>query len=203
MMMMNFQDEQQQQHELDDSYDYLYRIIDEFKYSELSTVSNSSTLLDHQVDDDEEEEISSTRHNKNPTYNKLLPFCDFDEEEEQFNFMSQPLIRPIWFGSFSVIPHNNKNDSFPTKIGELYAGLSIKSLGTEIHTQASKFKHVMRFDLLPKCNVWPKSFRAGSGPTEDNIAVYFFPMEQEKIFDQLMFEMIRDDLAMRALVENT
>ncbi|KAL7133077.1 hypothetical protein ABFS83_12G116700 [Erythranthe nasuta] len=170
MMMMNFQEEQQQQHELpDDSYDYLYCIIDEFEYSELSTVSNSSTLIDHQVDDDEEEEISSTRHEKNPTHNKLLPFSDFDEEEneeeEQFNFMSQPSIRPIWFGSFSVIPHNNKNNSIPTKIGELYAGLSIKSLGTEIHTEASKFKRVMRFNLLPKSNVWPKSFRAGSAPT--------------------------------------
>ncbi|KAL0421359.1 UNVERIFIED_CONTAM: hypothetical protein Slati_3158800 [Sesamum latifolium] len=61
----------------------------------------------------------------------------------------------------------------------------------------------MPVEILPRSYVWPKSFEV-SGPTEDNIAVYFFPslMKYEKVYDYLVFEMMRDDVAIRATVKN-
>ena len=33
---------------------------------------------------------------------------------------------------------------------------------------------LLRLELLPKCDVWPNGFKRW-GPTEENIALYFFP----------------------------
>jgi hypothetical protein len=36
------------------------------------------------------------------------------------------------------------------------------------------FPHVLSADLLPRSEVWPNSFKE-EGPTDESIALYFFP----------------------------
>ncbi|CBI35492.3 unnamed protein product, partial [Vitis vinifera] len=57
--------------------------------------------------------------------------------------------------------------------------------------------------MLPKFDVWPKSFQI-SQPSDDNIALYFFPENEryEKVFDRLVLDMVSHELAMQTVVEN-
>ncbi|KAL0385555.1 UNVERIFIED_CONTAM: hypothetical protein Sradi_2949800 [Sesamum radiatum] len=107
---------------------------------------------------------------------------------------AEPLVRPVWTGCFEV-------ESVCRRMDGLAAHLSVKACEKVI--KAAAFQPVMPVEILPRCNVWPKSFEV-SGPTDDHIAVYFFPslMKYEKVYDYLVFEMMRDDVAMRATVKN-
>ncbi|XP_021898490.1 uncharacterized protein LOC110815141 isoform X2 [Carica papaya] len=109
---------------------------------------------------------------------------------------AQPIIEPIWRGSFNLF-HKN----FDT-VGGLFGHLS--SLACPKACEAAKLlPEVLYPVLLPKSNVWPKSFQK-KGPSDESIALYFFPNNEreERVFKNLVDEMINNDLAMRAVFEN-
>ncbi|KAL3840089.1 hypothetical protein ACJIZ3_024680 [Penstemon smallii] len=107
----------------------------------------------------------------------------------------EPIIRPIWRGSFNL--QNQKNDI----LNGLMAHISNKACH-KVYEEASQFQPVLHLEMLPKSDVWPKSFEI-SEPTSDNIALYFFPSEiSKRVFDLLLDEMVREELAMRTYVQN-
>lgn len=123
-------------------------------------------------------------------------------KEEEQSSTSQPLIRPIWAGSLSV--NWSSGDSVISRrvLEGVFGHVSTRSCH-KVYAEASKFQPILQFDLLRRHpSVWPKSFRE-LGPSDDSIAVYFFPSlgdHHEEIYDRLIFDMIRDDLAMRTVV---
>lgn len=109
---------------------------------------------------------------------------------------AMPLVDFIWRGSFNI-----SNKEYETFDG-LLAHLSVKAC-QKVYEEASLFPALLQLEMLPKSDVWPKSFTI-SEPTDDNIALYFFPSDTrcEKEFDQLVEKMIGEELALRAIVTN-
>ncbi|XP_059308199.1 uncharacterized protein LOC132059573 isoform X1 [Lycium ferocissimum] len=109
---------------------------------------------------------------------------------------AMPLIDFIWRGSFSIW-----NKEYETLDG-LVAHLSVKAC-QKVYEEASLFPALLQLEMLPKSDIWPKSFTK-SEPTDDNIGLYFFPFDTrcEKEFDLLVEQMITEELALRAIVTN-
>ncbi|XP_019072342.1 uncharacterized protein LOC104882625 isoform X1 [Vitis vinifera] len=109
---------------------------------------------------------------------------------------AQPVVDPIWRGSFSIC-----NENFDSVNG-LAAHLSSKAC-LKVCQQASLLPALLCPTMLPKFDVWPKSFQI-SQPSDDNIALYFFPENErdEKVFDRLVLDMVSHELAMQTVVEN-
>ncbi|KAJ7974097.1 RING/FYVE/PHD zinc finger superfamily protein [Quillaja saponaria] len=109
---------------------------------------------------------------------------------------AQPIIAPIWRGSFCIC-----NQSGGTTCG-LVAHLSSLAC-SKVQEEASLFPDVLRVELRQRSKVWPKGFQKW-GPSDQNIALYFFPASErdEKNFDKLVDDVIRLDLAITAVVEN-
>ncbi|XP_058750087.1 uncharacterized protein LOC131623078 [Vicia villosa] len=104
---------------------------------------------------------------------------------------SQPIADPIWRGSLQLI-----NKSF-----ELMAHLSTLA-SPKVHEVTRHFPNVLYADLLQRSAVWPNLFRKFGAYNED-IGLYFLPQNErvERFFDDLVYEMISSDLAIRAEVE--
>ncbi|KAM3359589.1 putative protein isoform X1 [Capsicum galapagoense] len=109
---------------------------------------------------------------------------------------AMPLVDSIWRGSFNIW-----NKEYETFDG-LFAHLSVKAC-QKVYEEASSFPALLQLEMRSKSEVWPKSFTI-SEPTDDNIALYFFPSDTrcEKEFDQLVEQMIGGELALRAIVTN-
>lgn len=186
----------------------------EHTYSMGYATTQSSSFLDHSRkrrddrtfqynSDDEEEEISSKRFKTTPS--EYYSFSDDQGIEEQsseseYITPAQPVIRSIWSGSFKV-NWSGDGDFIPRRLLEgVFAHVSTRSCH-KVHVEASWFQPTLQFDLLPRhpC-AWPKSF-GESGPSDDDIGVYFFPCgRHEGVYDRLIYDMVRDDLAMRTFV---
>lgn len=119
-----------------------------------------------------------------------------DEPKHAGQERAMPLVDFIWRGSFNI-----RNEEYETFDG-LLAHLSVKAC-QKVYEEASLFPALLQLEMLPKSDVWPKSFTI-SEPTDDNIALYFFPSDTrcEKEFDQLVEQMIGEELALRAIVTN-
>ncbi|XP_009616695.1 PHD finger-containing protein 1 isoform X1 [Nicotiana tomentosiformis] len=109
---------------------------------------------------------------------------------------AQPVYDPIWRGGFNI--WNKKYEKF----GGLVAHLSVKAC-QKVFEEAKLFPPLLRLEMLPKSDIWPKSFNT-SEPSDDNIAMYFFPLDARHVgyFDHLVEEMIGEQLALRAVVTN-
>lgn len=185
------------------------------QYATTTDEYSSSSLHDSRTRDQESDEIiSSNRFNTTPTTVLLQDHPDYYSfshdhhpnhkgiKEEEQSSTSQPLIRPIWAGSLSV--NWSSGDSVISRrvLEGVFGHVSTRSCH-KVYAEASKFQPILQFDLLRRHpSVWPKSFRE-LGPSDDSIAVYFFPSlgdHHEEIYDRLIFDMIRDDLAMRTVV---
>ncbi|KAG6435870.1 hypothetical protein SASPL_100751 [Salvia splendens] len=109
--------------------------------------------------------------------------------------VAQPIAMPVWRGSFNV--RNSKHDS----IDELVAHISNKACH-KVYAEASQFQPILHLEMLPKSDIWPKSFQK-SEPNSDSIALYFFPSKiRNQVFAQLVQEMIHKELAFKGLVQN-
>ncbi|GAB2270507.1 hypothetical protein Dimus_035275 [Dionaea muscipula] len=109
---------------------------------------------------------------------------------------AQPIADSIWRGCFSIC-----NECFLTVDG-VAAHLSTKAC-LKVREEACLLPENLNSYILPKANVWPKSFLLAK-PSDDNIALYFFPETErsEKIFNSLVDNMMSHDLALRCVVEN-
>ncbi|KAL8519037.1 hypothetical protein ACS0TY_010109 [Phlomoides rotata] len=119
-----------------------------------------------------------------------------DSAEQQY---AEPLIRCVWRGNANVW---HGQSEFNDRYYRFNAFLSSKSC-QGVRRMAGELKPGIQFQMFPRSYLWPKSFRR-SGPTDDAIALFFFPPqpEDEKSYDSLVNEMICDDLAMTAYVED-
>ncbi|XP_059631622.1 PHD finger-containing protein 1-like isoform X2 [Cornus florida] len=116
--------------------------------------------------------------------------------EHNYHLLAQPIIDPIWRGSFNIC--NTKYGIF----GGVVAHLSSKAC-PRAYEEASFLPTLLCTEMLPKFNVWPKSFQR-SEPCDDNIALYFFPQNKtyESFFDSLVDDMVGGEFAMRVMVKN-
>ncbi|KAH0692406.1 hypothetical protein KY285_019503 [Solanum tuberosum] len=110
--------------------------------------------------------------------------------------LAQPVLDPIWRGSFNIW-----NKEYKTFDG-LVAHLSVKAC-QKVFEEAKLFSLLLHLEMLPKSDIWPKSFNIVE-PRDDNIALYFFPSDAryEQDFDHLIEEMIGEELALRAVMTN-
>ncbi|KAF2593251.1 hypothetical protein F2Q70_00042605 [Brassica cretica] len=59
--------------------------------------------------------------------------------------------------------------------------------------------------MLPRLEIWPPSFLKNGPPTDDSIALYFFPSHDsngENVYYSLVDEMKKKDLGMRCLLDD-
>lgn len=115
-------------------------------------------------------------------------FCNYE--------LAQPLADPIWRGSFNIL--NREYDEFEGMVAHLS-----KKACQKAYEEARLFPTLLDLEMYPKLDVWPKSFER-SEPSDDSIALYFFPTHKryERMFDHLVEQMMNDELAMRAILEN-
>ncbi|CAI8593771.1 unnamed protein product [Vicia faba] len=104
---------------------------------------------------------------------------------------SHPIADPIWRGSLRLI-----NKSF-----ELMAHLSSLAC-PRVHEVSRHLPNVLYADLFQRSSVWPNLFMK-FGAQNIDIGLYFFPQNErvERLFDELVYEMIFNDLVIRAEVE--
>ncbi|XP_022863702.1 uncharacterized protein LOC111383782 isoform X1 [Olea europaea var. sylvestris] len=86
-----------------------------------------------------------------------------------------PVITPIWRGSFNI---QNKDNGM---LDEFVAHISSKAC-RKVFDEANQFQGVLHMEMLPKSRMWPKSFET-SQPSDDSIALYFFPSDTRYSFD--------------------
>ncbi|CAN4081146.1 unnamed protein product [Withania somnifera] len=105
---------------------------------------------------------------------------------------AKPVGDTIWRGSFMI--------SRPEMRLNLTAHLSSKAC-TKVWLAAKEMTEVIYPELLPKCDVWPKSFKS-SKQIDDNIAIYFFSVKgrDDQVFENLLFNLRHYDIALKALV---
>ncbi|XP_057773059.1 uncharacterized protein LOC130992411 isoform X2 [Salvia miltiorrhiza] len=107
---------------------------------------------------------------------------------------SEPVMQPIWRGSFNISNHEGD------MLEDVMAHMSIEAC-QKVNDETCQFKPVLQLEMLPRSHVWPKSF-GDSESSAGNIALYFFPSESERFYDDLVNEMMEEELALKAIVKN-
>lgn len=125
--------------------------------------------------------------------------ADFENNlQDNCNRPAQPVIDPIWRGSFSIL---GKDDE---KFGGFVAHLSNKAC-TNVFKEAITLPSLLHVKMHPNSVLWPKSF-GECDASDDNVALYFFPTPGdpiiEKAFDRLVSKMMDKELAMRTTSKN-
>ncbi|KAL0391813.1 UNVERIFIED_CONTAM: hypothetical protein Sradi_2404100 [Sesamum radiatum] len=142
-----------------------------------------------------------TNHNAN-SESAFSNFCTELPKDSNISSMvggntsAEPVITPVWRGSFSI--WDGKKDVLDGFVAHLSSRACQK-----VYEEACQFQPVLHLEMLPRPYVWPKSFEI-SEPSAENIAFYFFPSEirYERAFDHLVDEMMHNELAMRAVLQN-
>ncbi|KAL1550871.1 hypothetical protein AAHA92_18780 [Salvia divinorum] len=112
---------------------------------------------------------------------------------------AQPLIRSAWAGRFVV--YSDFEFTCETFDG-LKASVSSKACAA-VRSVAVRLPASINWEKVPRASVWPKSFARKGGPTDDDIALFFFPSvaaKHESGYESLMFDLIREDAALTAEV---
>ncbi|KAL0438208.1 UNVERIFIED_CONTAM: hypothetical protein Slati_2303800 [Sesamum latifolium] len=132
------------------------------------------------------EEKSSAPHNMND-------FCK-DYPKDLVNSSAEPVVDPIWRGRFNI--WNKKHDI----LDGLIAHMSSKAC-KKVYETACQFQPVIHLEMLPRADVWPKSFQT-SEPSGDNVALYFFPsVLSKRVYQNLVKEMMDKELALKGVMQ--
>ncbi|CAA7024432.1 unnamed protein product [Microthlaspi erraticum] len=156
-------------------------------------VTSANTQLDA------EENTCREAESNMPQTSEKLTATDYNSPV-LYNDRAQPILEPTWRGSISIKNRNVCN------IDGLVAHLS--SLACyQVHEKASSLHGRLYAEMVPRLDIWPKSFLNNGGPMDDSIAFYFFPSSesdsnQEAVFYSLVREMKKDDSAMRCVLDN-
>ncbi|KAC9715903.1 hypothetical protein E3N88_45346 [Mikania micrantha] len=112
------------------------------------------------------------------------------------NQPARPVRDPVWRGSFQII----QTDYGPY---EGFVGHLSTNVCAKVCEEATTLPSMLSLEMDTKVHLWPKSFLY-SMPSDDNIALYFFPgdSKNERDFEQLVNDMIDEDLAMKATSKN-
>ncbi|MQL98030.1 hypothetical protein Taro_030735, partial [Colocasia esculenta] len=118
------------------------------------------------------------------------PLPDSAAECYSYNPVS-PIAHPVWRGYFNVCDRK-----YGPAVAHLSNGACEKACDA-----ADMLPQVLHFERLPRLEAWPESFKC-SGPTKNNIAVYFFPgdVRAEAVFEQLLRDVIKKDLTLKVTV---
>ncbi|PON76284.1 hypothetical protein PanWU01x14_037020, partial [Parasponia andersonii] len=110
---------------------------------------------------------------------------------------AQPILDPIWRGSFSI-----GNKELKT-INRILVAAHLSSLACPKVLKAARLLPKSVFlELSNRSHFWPGRFQPW-GPTYHSIGLFFFPDNRnDEIYDMLVKDMIGGDFAMRALLKN-
>lgn len=125
-----------------------------------------------------------------PQTNEVMPALN--------NGRAQPICAPVWRGSVTVKQGNN------CSIHGLVAHLSTLAC-PRVYEKASSLHTRLSAEMLPRLEIWPPSFLKNGPPTDDSIALYFFPSHDsngENVYYSLVDEMKKKDLGMRCLLDD-
>ncbi|XP_009147898.1 uncharacterized protein LOC103871409 isoform X2 [Brassica rapa] len=112
------------------------------------------------------------------------------------NGRAQPICTPVWRGSVTVKQGNN------CSIHGLVAHVSNLAC-PKVYEKASSLRTRLSAEMLPRLEIWPPSFLKNGPPTDDSIALYFFPShDSENLYYSLVDEMKKKDLGMRCLLDD-
>ncbi|EXC37117.1 hypothetical protein L484_000507 [Morus notabilis] len=142
------------------------------------------------LEDDEEHEPSKASQNdvNDPKLSNL---------EQNYYLDVQPMIDPIWNGTLRI---SNRDLNTP-EILSVAAHLSNLACH-KVFEVAKLLPEEVSLELSKRSHFWPKSFRM-FGPSCHHIALYFFPDNgrDDNVFNSLVDGMIKEDLAMRAVLK--
>lgn len=85
-------------------------------------------------------------------------------------------------GSFNIWNKEYNN------IEDLIAHISNKAC-YKVYKAACEFQQVLELEMLPKSDIWPKSFMTAE-PSGDSIALYFFPSKTRYQFLSSIFSLL-------------
>ncbi|TVU11068.1 hypothetical protein EJB05_44630 [Eragrostis curvula] len=124
---------------------------------------------------------------------KRRKYIETNDEDDDSDCCSMPIDEPAWRGILKI--GNNK------ECISLAGHLSTKS-GEKVWNLSKSLRRVVEVTKVCRSDVWPKRWEA-SGPTSDNIGLYFFSheMSPDKRLDQLVKEAMENDLALRTAVD--
>ncbi|KDP31338.1 hypothetical protein JCGZ_11714 [Jatropha curcas] len=111
---------------------------------------------------------------------------------------NRPMLEAAWNGSFEIL-----DKAFAGKFyGDFEAHLPQYPciVDRRVHQFSKNMPRVLRFELLPRCNIWAETFKSDFAP-DDDISLYFFPGTFEspkQQFDHLWRVMEKEDLVMRS-----
>ncbi|KAL1550843.1 hypothetical protein AAHA92_18756 [Salvia divinorum] len=114
---------------------------------------------------------------------------------------AQPLIRSEWAGLFKVYSDLSDYEFTCEKFDGLKACVSSNACA-EVRSVMRRIPASINWEKVTRASVWPESFERKGGPTDDDIAVFFFPSvtKHESGYESLMFDLIREDAALTAEV---
>ncbi|XP_016204349.1 uncharacterized protein LOC107644909 isoform X2 [Arachis ipaensis] len=125
--------------------------------------------------------------------------ADLNLVELKDHVVAQPVNDPIWRGSLHV--DNKSINSIITSINGLFAHLSDLACSL-VSEETRRFPEKLSLDLFQRRAVWPSRFLKYE-IDQNSIALYLFPDERcERDYDMLVDDIIRSDLAMRAVLEH-
>ncbi|KAL7589223.1 hypothetical protein Lser_V15G39934 [Lactuca serriola] len=109
---------------------------------------------------------------------------------------AQPVQEPVWRGSFDIT--QTDYNQFEGFVGHLSNKACFK-----VCQEANVLPSLLSLEMHPKTVLWPKSFLE-SQPSDENIALYFFPgdTKNERDYEDLVSDMIDEELAMTAPAKN-
>ncbi|KAJ0232533.1 hypothetical protein HA466_0290280 [Hirschfeldia incana] len=125
-----------------------------------------------------------------PPTNELIPALS--------NGRAQPFSEPVWRGSVTVKQGKVCRDH------GLVAHLSTFA-SHRVLEKARSFRTRLSAEMFPRLEIWPPSFLKNGPPTDESIALYFFPSRDsngEKVYYSLVDEMKKKDLAIRCLLDD-
>ncbi|KAL5225037.1 hypothetical protein ABZP36_011676 [Zizania latifolia] len=116
---------------------------------------------------------------------------DSDSVNRQYYINSRPIDMPVWSGIFKA----------ESNVAVMFAAhLSTKACQRVLEI-ARSLPPVVEILKLPRLEAWPKRWNT-SGPTDDNIGLYFFPhsMRSNEESDRLVKEVIESDVVLKVIL---
>ncbi|KAJ6681706.1 hypothetical protein OIU74_020053 [Salix koriyanagi] len=116
--------------------------------------------------------------------------------DRDFNSIAQPILDPVWRGNFSI-----KDGNFDVMNG--LVAYTSNQASPKVRVTASLLPGSVSIEMLPRHEVFPKTFGT-SDVTSEDIGLYFFPEKErdERAFDELVDNVIEQDLALKAVLEH-